>query len=60
MALHKTMIEEIEREIEEDRANLNEWESEFVESLKKILSSGKELTERQESKLDEIYRRIMG
>lgn len=40
---------------------LNDWESQFVESLSNQLDNGRTLSERQRDKLIEVYeRRVLG
>ena len=38
--------------------DLSDWESEFVQSLRDRLESGRDLTERQIEKLEEIWNRV--
>jgi hypothetical protein len=57
----ETMLDEIEEAAalppERGGAALSEWEESFVESLREQLDAGRQLSDRQLAKLQEIYDR---
>ncbi len=52
---NETMIEE-SLEVASDA--LNEWECEFLESIKKRVDQGQDLTDNQQDKLEQIYKKV--
>jgi hypothetical protein len=52
----KTMIAQINEAVSEDRLNLSEWESDFIESISSQVNRGRQLSEKQ----DEVLLRIWG
>ena len=51
-------IEEIERAVEENRLDLSEWESGFLESVKAAVQHGRTLSDKQEDVLTKIWEKI--
>lgn len=53
----KRMIWEINRAVSEDAFDLNDWETEFVESIGKQLEAGRALSDKQDEVLERIWRK---
>jgi hypothetical protein len=53
----KEMIADINRAVADDTFSLNEWETEFLESISNRVKDGFPLSDRQEQKLLEIWQR---
>jgi len=56
----KEMLADINRVVRDDEANLSEWEDKFVDSICRRLEEGLPLTDPQDSKLEEIWKRVTG
>lgn len=56
----KEMLADIDRVVRDEEATLSEWESKFVESVCRRLEEGLPLTDPQDSKLEEIWKRVTG
>ena len=54
------MLADINRVVRDDEANLSEWEDKFVDSICRRLEEGLPLTDQQDSKLEEIWKRVTG
>lgn len=54
----ETVILEIERAIQYDQLDLNGWESDFLESIKRRVQSGRPLSDLQDDVLMKIHKRI--
>jgi hypothetical protein len=52
-----SMLEEIEDADHKDK--LNDWEEEFLESIQEWADSGRDLTEKQQEKLEQIYEKAI-
>lgn len=54
------MIEDINRAISEDRFNLSEWETDFLESVEMQVNAGRSLSDKQDEVLLRIWRKATG
>jgi len=57
LLVYKSMVRDIYDKLEEELIYANEWEMEFIESIDARLQLGRELSEKQASTLDNIWRR---
>lgn len=46
--------------IQEEQYEANKWESDFIASMEAWIEDGKQITQRQSSTLQSIYRKAMG
>jgi hypothetical protein len=58
MSQAKIMIQDIEQAVLDEEINLNEWETDFFENVKRRVEEGRELTDPQEESLTKIWNRI--
>jgi hypothetical protein len=54
----KQLLEEITRGILDGDVDLNEWETEFVESIGRQVAAGRELSDKQDEILERIWRKV--
>ena len=54
----KSMIEDINNGVNDEIAELNPWETEFIENISKLVERGDTLTEPQDIKLEQIWRKV--
>jgi len=50
-----TMLADINRAVSDEDIDLNEWETDFIESITKLVEANHDLTPRQEEKLIQIW-----
>lgn len=58
MTQAQLMIKDIEQAVLDKEINLNEWETDFFENVKRRVEEGRELTDPQEESLTKIWNRI--
>lgn len=56
----QTMVEQIEEAVEDEEMELSEWETEFIENIKRRIASDEDLTPKQDEALLRIWRRARG
>lgn len=54
----KQLLEEITRGILDGDVDLNEWETEFIESIGRQVAAGRELSDKQDEILERIWKKV--
>lgn len=54
------LLAEINRAVAEEDAELTPWEASFIESIGRWVREGRELTEKQDTVLERIWKRVTG
>lgn len=55
----KAMVEAIDLAVENDQYDLNEWEDEFLKTIRRYLAEGIPLSEKQDACLEKIWEKAV-